>query len=57
MQDWLLDEFIKRARLSKTAASIVLSLVSFDVMFIIRTILSTYGLNYLLKYVFLLSML
>jgi hypothetical protein len=57
IQDWLLHEFLRRTRASKLTASIVLSLASFDAMFVIKAILSKYGLNYLLKYVFLLTML
>jgi hypothetical protein len=56
-QNWLLDEFLKRSRISKTTASIVLSLASLDIMFVIRTILTKYGLGYLMNYVVLLSML
>jgi hypothetical protein len=56
IQDWLLDKFLEKTRASKMAATLVRTLVSFDGMFIIKLILSKYGLGYLMNYVLLLSM-
>ena len=57
IEGWLLDEFINKTGLRKLLPQVVLTLASLDAMYFIRIILSKYGLNYLLKYILLLSML
>jgi hypothetical protein len=52
-----MEEFMRRSRVPKMAANIVLTLSSVDAMFIIRTILTKYGMGYLLSYIFWLSVL
>ena len=57
IQGWLMEEFMRRSRVPKMVANIVLTLASVDVMFVIRTILTKYGVGYLLSYIFWLSLL
>jgi hypothetical protein len=57
IQNWLIDEFLKKTRTSNLTAHLVLSLVSFDLVGIIKIILTKYGLEYLIKYIVLISML
>jgi hypothetical protein len=51
IQNWLLNKFLEKTKVSKIAATAILSLASFDILYIIKYILSIYGLNYLFKYI------
>ena len=65
MKDWLRDniqsllieEFMKQSRTPKLLAYMVRTLMSIDAMFVIRTILTKYGVGYLMSYIFWLSLL
>jgi hypothetical protein len=57
IEGWLLDEFISRTGLRKWLPQVVLTLASIDAMYIIKAILTKYGVNYLMKYILLLSVL
>jgi len=57
IQGWLIEEFMKQSRTPKLIAYMVRTVASIDAMFIIRTILSKYGMGYLMSYVFWLSLL
>jgi hypothetical protein len=56
IQNWLISKFIEKTKLSKMTASTILYLVAVDIKYIIKYILTRYGLRYLFKYVVFLAM-
>ena len=52
-QEWLLNKFLDRMKVS----DIVKAIITMDSLFVLRTILTKYGLGFLTNYVVLLSML
>jgi hypothetical protein len=56
IEDWLIDKFLDKTRTTKLSANAVMTLVSLDTTGIIKLILTTYNLEYLIKYVFLFSL-
>jgi len=57
LQNYLLDRFLKYARASRAVVGIVHTVLSVDSMFVIRLILNKYGVGYLMKWVWWLSLL
>jgi hypothetical protein len=52
-QEWLLNKFLDRMKVS----DIVKAIITMDSLFVLRTILTKYGLGFLTNYVVLISML
>jgi hypothetical protein len=57
IQSWLIEEFMKQSRMPKLVSYMMRTVMSIDAMFVIRAILTKYGVAYLMSYVFWLSML
>lgn len=57
LQNYLLDRFLKYARASRAVVGIVHTVLSVDAMFIIRLIMNKYGVGYLMKWIWWLSLL
>lgn len=56
IQDYLVNQFLKSTKASRIAVLAVNAAMSFDAMYIIRTILSYYGMAKFMNVLFLLSM-
>ena len=57
VQNYLLDHFLRYARASRAVVGIVHAVLSVDALFVIRLILNKYGVGYLIKWVWWLSLL
>jgi hypothetical protein len=57
IRDWLLNKFLEKTRASKNTVAAILWLVSVDIVWIVKAILSRYGLKYLFKYILFIAML
>lgn len=56
IQNWLIDKFLNKAKASRATATTILWLVSVDIVWIVKAILSRYGLRYLFKYILFIAM-
>jgi hypothetical protein len=56
IQNWLIDKFLNKAKASRATATTILWLVSVDIVWIVKAILSRYGLKYLFKYILFIAM-
>jgi hypothetical protein len=57
LQDYLLDRFLKYARASRAVVVGIHTVLSVDAMFVIRLVLNKYGVGYLMKWIWWLSLL
>lgn len=57
IETWLINKFLDKTRASRATVTAVLWLASVDIIWVIKFILSRYGLRYLFKYILFLAML